>query len=112
MGGDHFQKLKGYEYYAEMSKQRAQLAGDRDIADLMAEMYMANHVWGTPDECIEKIQGLCDAFHPEEFMLVFRHGSMSKAVADASTRLFAKEVLPAVHEIPTEAPIDYVAQPA
>jgi hypothetical protein len=42
-------------------------------------------------------------------MLVFRYGSMSKDTADASTRLFAKEVLPAIHEIPFEAPIDYVA---
>jgi len=110
LGGQHFAQTKGYDHYQQMSDALASAGGD--VADMMGEMYVQNHVWGTPDECVEKIQGLCDAFHPEEFMFVFRYGSMSKEVADASTRLFAKEALPAVHAIPTEPAIDYMGATA
>ena len=40
-------------------------------------------------------------------MLVFRYGSMPRDVAERSIELFAREVLPAVHELPLEAPITY-----
>jgi alkanesulfonate monooxygenase SsuD/methylene tetrahydromethanopterin reductase-like flavin-dependent oxidoreductase (luciferase family) len=109
IAGNHFKEYKGYEHYAQMAEMRAHLPEGLSQLDAMAMLYKQNHIWGTPDECIEKMRGLCDAFHPDEFMLVFRYGSMSKDVADASTRLFAKEVLPTIHEIPFEAPIDYVA---
>lgn len=43
-----------------------------------------NHVWGTSGQCIEKLRG----------------------IAEKSIGLFAREVLPAVHELKLEAPID------
>jgi alkanesulfonate monooxygenase SsuD/methylene tetrahydromethanopterin reductase-like flavin-dependent oxidoreductase (luciferase family) len=105
LGSAHFGNYKGYEHYAQMREQMAQLEdGGRGA---MAELYLANHIWGTPDQCIEKIRTISDAFHPEEFMLVMRYGEMPKAVADASTRLFAKDVLPAVQAIALEEPIVY-----
>jgi alkanesulfonate monooxygenase SsuD/methylene tetrahydromethanopterin reductase-like flavin-dependent oxidoreductase (luciferase family) len=99
---NHFATTKGYEHYAE----RAALAGDvDDPRKAMADMYLANHVWGTPEMCIEKIRGLCDAFHPEEFMFVMRYGSMPQDVAEKSIDLFSREVLPAVQAIPVEEPL-------
>ena len=73
----------------------------------MGASYLANHVWGTPDVCVERLQSIADAFHPEEFMLVFRYGSMPRDVAEKSIGLFAREVLPAVHAIELQAPITY-----
>jgi alkanesulfonate monooxygenase SsuD/methylene tetrahydromethanopterin reductase-like flavin-dependent oxidoreductase (luciferase family) len=75
------------------------------MRDAMGDMYVANHVWGTPDECVEKLAKLSAAFHPEEFMLVCRYGSMPQDVAEKSIGLFAKEALPGAHEIPVGDPI-------
>jgi alkanesulfonate monooxygenase SsuD/methylene tetrahydromethanopterin reductase-like flavin-dependent oxidoreductase (luciferase family) len=72
--------------------------------EAMGDMYVANHVWGTPDECLEKLAKLSAAFHPEEFMLVCRYGSMPQDVAEKSIGLFAREVLPGAHEIALEEP--------
>jgi alkanesulfonate monooxygenase SsuD/methylene tetrahydromethanopterin reductase-like flavin-dependent oxidoreductase (luciferase family) len=105
LDSNHFATTKGYEHYAERAEQMANI----DVKQAMADTYIANHVWGTPEMCIEKMQGICDAFHPEEFMLVMRYGNMPRAVADKSIGLFAREVLPAVQAIPVEAPIEYGA---
>jgi alkanesulfonate monooxygenase SsuD/methylene tetrahydromethanopterin reductase-like flavin-dependent oxidoreductase (luciferase family) len=101
----HFENVKGYEYYAERAKAMAGMVDDPRAG--MAEMYLENHIWGTPDRCIDKMKTIADAFHPEEFMLVMRYGEMPKDVADASTRLFAREVMPAIQETPLEEPIIY-----
>lgn len=95
LGGSHFKNIKGYEHYA---------AAEGVTPDMMAQAWIANCVWGTPDQCIEKVQALCDAFHPEEFMLTGRYGTMPREESVASVDLFAREVLPAVHAIPVEEP--------
>jgi alkanesulfonate monooxygenase SsuD/methylene tetrahydromethanopterin reductase-like flavin-dependent oxidoreductase (luciferase family) len=95
---DHFGKLRGYEHYKEMATVSI---------DDMSAAWISNCVWGTPEMCIEKVQALCDAFHPEEFMLTGRYGSMPHDVAQKSIDLFAREVLPAVQAIPFEEPITY-----
>ena len=96
---NHFATTRGYEHYAGMA--------DLISAQAMGASYLANHVWGTPDVCVERLQAIAAAFHPEEFMLVFRYGSMPRDVAERSIELFAREVLPAVHEFPLDAPITY-----
>jgi alkanesulfonate monooxygenase SsuD/methylene tetrahydromethanopterin reductase-like flavin-dependent oxidoreductase (luciferase family) len=96
---NHFASTKGYEHYAAMASHVSQ--------DSMGAAYLANHAWGTPDQCIAKLQGIADAFHPEEFMLVFRYGSMPRDVAEKSIRLFAEEVLPAVRAMPLLEPVAY-----
>lgn len=100
----HFATTKGYEHYAD---QAAGLVNTGDPAQAMAATYLANHVWGTPEQCIEKMRGIADAFHPEEFMLVMRYGTMPREVAAESIGLFSREVLPAVQAIPVEEPITY-----
>jgi alkanesulfonate monooxygenase SsuD/methylene tetrahydromethanopterin reductase-like flavin-dependent oxidoreductase (luciferase family) len=102
LDSDHFKNIRGYEHYAD----RAALAQGINMADAMGDMYVANHVWGTPDECLEKLQKLSAAFHPEEYMLVCRYGEMPQDVAERSMALFAKEVLPGAHEIPLEEPFE------
>lgn len=99
--GNHFGTIKGYEHYKDMSSMVT--------TENMAAAWVDNCVWGTPEQCIEKLRALCDAFHPEEFMLTGRYGSMPKDVSQASLDLFAKEVLPAVQAIPIEDPITYNA---
>lgn len=97
--GSHFATTKGYEHYAAMAPHYT--------TDAITASYVDNHAWGTPDECIEKIRHIAEAFHPEEFMIAFQYGSMSREVAEKNMRLFAKEVLPAIKELPVAAPIVY-----
>lgn len=100
---DHFRQLRGYEHYQEMA--------DVPLDDETAA-WISNCVWGTPEMCLEKIQALCDAFHPEEFMLTGRYGSMPHEVSQQSIDLFAREVLPAAQAIPHAEPITYQPAPA
>jgi alkanesulfonate monooxygenase SsuD/methylene tetrahydromethanopterin reductase-like flavin-dependent oxidoreductase (luciferase family) len=97
---NHFGSIKGYEHYSQLSTM------DLSV-EQMSVAWIDNCVWGTPDQCIEKIQRLAEAFHAEEFMLTGRYGAMPVEESRASIELFAKEVLPAVHEIPTLEPISY-----
>jgi alkanesulfonate monooxygenase SsuD/methylene tetrahydromethanopterin reductase-like flavin-dependent oxidoreductase (luciferase family) len=99
LNSDHFGKLRGYEHYKQMAE-------GVNIQDMVGA-WISNCVWGTPEVCIEKIQALCDGFHPEEFMLTGRYGSMPHDVSQRSIDLFASEVLPAVQAIPIEDPITY-----
>ncbi|WP_020495777.1 LLM class flavin-dependent oxidoreductase [Sciscionella marina] len=98
LAGAHFNELKGYEHYAQMG------AVSQDAVD---KAWIDNCIWGTPDQCIEKITRLCEVFHPAEFMLTGRFGNMPRAVSARSLDLFAREVLPAVHEIKEQEPIGY-----
>jgi alkanesulfonate monooxygenase SsuD/methylene tetrahydromethanopterin reductase-like flavin-dependent oxidoreductase (luciferase family) len=95
---DHFEKLRGYSHYKDMASVPL---------DDMSAAWVSNCVWGTPQMCIDKVKALCDAFHPEEFMLTGRYGSMPHDVSQKSIDLFAREVLPAVQAIPFEEPISY-----
>jgi alkanesulfonate monooxygenase SsuD/methylene tetrahydromethanopterin reductase-like flavin-dependent oxidoreductase (luciferase family) len=109
LGGDHFARIKGYEHYAA---QAGVIPSREALKEHMASTYISNHVWGAPEQCLKKLQTLCDAFHPEEFMLVFKYGSMPLDIAQNSLQLFAREVLPAVHAIPLEEPITYTGDVA
>ena len=56
-------------------------------------------VWGTPDDCIEKIKFYVDSIRPEQLMLNIASGSLAQEKVLNSMRLFAKEVMPAVRKI-------------
>ena len=53
-------------------------------------------VWGTPEDCIEKIRFYVDAMHPEQLMLNIASGSLAQDKVLKSMRLCAEEVMPAV----------------
>lgn len=53
-------------------------------------------VWGTPDECIDKIKFYVDAMHPEQLMLNIASGSLELPKTLKSMRLCAEKVLPAL----------------
>jgi alkanesulfonate monooxygenase SsuD/methylene tetrahydromethanopterin reductase-like flavin-dependent oxidoreductase (luciferase family) len=100
--GDHFKGMKGYEHYAARAEAGLTL-------EKMAKPWVEHSIWGSPDRCLRQIEALCDAFHPEELMLTGRFGTMTFEEGVRSMTLFAKEVLPAVHEIPYRDPIAYAA---
>lgn len=53
-------------------------------------------VWGTAEDCIEKIKFYTDALHPEQLMLNIASGSLPQKKALKSMQLFAEQVMPAL----------------
>ena len=53
-------------------------------------------VWGTPDDCIEKIKFYVDSLQPEQLMINIASGRLAQEKALTSMRLFAEEVMPLV----------------
>jgi alkanesulfonate monooxygenase SsuD/methylene tetrahydromethanopterin reductase-like flavin-dependent oxidoreductase (luciferase family) len=93
--GDHFAKLKDYDHYAKISQALREGQASADPSNV----YLDNHVWGTPEQCIEKLRAINEQMGVDELIAVMSYGSMAVEVAEKSMRLFAREVLPAAHEI-------------
>lgn len=56
-------------------------------------------VWGTPEECIEKIGYYADSLRPEQLMLNIASGILAQEKVLQSMRLCAEEVLPALRRL-------------
>jgi len=87
--GDHLQKTKGYEYYGEMAKMRKALPAGTNPDDI----YLSDHIWGSPATCLEKLREVNDQMGTNDFIAVFSYGSMPVDKAEKSMRLFSEHVL-------------------
>ncbi len=88
--GDHLTKMKGYESYAEMQLKASAPGG----VDAMTEFFMSLQVWGTPEQCYEKILDIQKRTGAEAYNAVFSYAGMPYDIAEANMRLFAAEVMP------------------
>ena len=91
LAGSHFRDIKGYEFYGNIADALTR-AGD----DGGAAFYCSLQPWGTPDQAIEKILELQKKTDAQHISFVFAYGGMPTADVEASMRLFAQEVLPAI----------------
>jgi hypothetical protein len=76
--------------------------------DPFGELYITNQVWGTPEQCVEKLERINKAMGPSQFVAVMKYGSMPVDVAEKSMRLFASEVLKTAQQLP-EQPVPAAA---
>jgi alkanesulfonate monooxygenase SsuD/methylene tetrahydromethanopterin reductase-like flavin-dependent oxidoreductase (luciferase family) len=91
---EKFVGVKGYESYVTRGE------ASRDIPSAVKqEGFARSSLWGTPEQCIEKIQWLADNVHAEYVVALSNAGGMPLEVAERSIRLLAGEVLPAVKDI-------------
>jgi alkanesulfonate monooxygenase SsuD/methylene tetrahydromethanopterin reductase-like flavin-dependent oxidoreductase (luciferase family) len=97
--GDHLTKMKGYESYAEM-QQKASAPGG---VDAMTEFFVNLQIWGTPEQCYEKILEVQRRTGAEAYTGVFSYAGMPYDIAEANMRLFATEVMP---ELKKHVPIE------
>lgn len=110
----NFKGVKGYEAYASReATATAVLASsvthDAKGAPKTAGYHASNLLIGTPDEIFNRIKAAQEACSFSELTIVPQFGTMPYDEAMASTRLFAKEVLPAVQEM--AAPLHPAALP-
>ena len=87
---EHFRAAKGYEAYAELAE------ASRKQANIFQEEFAKTQIFGTPEQCIAAIRELRQCVNPDQFVGVFKYGSMPNDVAVRSTQLFASEVMPVI----------------
>ncbi|MGH7325515.1 MAG: LLM class flavin-dependent oxidoreductase [Candidatus Rokuibacteriota bacterium] len=97
--GDHLAKTKGYEYYGKMSEKIAQYGTDKVI-----DYFMNLQVWGTPEQCYEKILDIHARTGNSHFVGVFSYAGMPYEEAERNLRLFAHEVMPQLKKLAVTPP--------
>jgi len=88
--GDHLTKMKGYEAYKAMQEKTSSPGGLEEMIDF----FLGLQVWGTPEQCYEKIVTIQKRTGAEAFTGVFSYAGMPYDIAENSVRLFASEVMP------------------
>ena len=92
---DHLKETKGYEYYGKFTEKIEQY-GTQDVKDFFLDL----QVWGTPDQCYDKIMSTRGRVGSDSFLAAFSFGAMPYDEVEKSMRLFAKEVLPRLKDLP------------
>jgi alkanesulfonate monooxygenase SsuD/methylene tetrahydromethanopterin reductase-like flavin-dependent oxidoreductase (luciferase family) len=91
LAGEHFAATKGYETYAAMSRMVHEHG-----ADGVTEFFLGLQVWGTPEQCHDKVVDVAGRLGADTFVGAFSYAGMPAAEAERSMRLFAREVMPAL----------------
>jgi alkanesulfonate monooxygenase SsuD/methylene tetrahydromethanopterin reductase-like flavin-dependent oxidoreductase (luciferase family) len=86
---EHFATVKGYDAYA----QKAEIARKGGLEGAI-EGFMKAAVWGTPDRILRELEARRAVIGDFELNVAFRFGGIPYEKAEASLRLFSKEVLP------------------
>ncbi|MBI2697577.1 luciferase [Mycobacterium gordonae] len=110
----NFKGVKGYEAYAAREATATAVLASSVTADAKGApktpgYHASNLLIGTPDEIYHRIVAAQEACSFSELTIVPQFGTMPYDEALDSTRLFAEEVLPAVHEM--AAPLHPAALP-
>ena len=98
--GDHLKTTKGYEYYGKMSEKIATYGTDAVI-----DYFMNLQVWGTPEQCYERILDIHARTGNSHYVGVFSYAGMPYDEAERNLRLFAAEVMPALKKLDRGAPV-------
>ena len=92
---DHLKTTKGYEYYGKFTE-KIQQYGDGDVKDFFVDL----QVWGTPEQCYQKILDIRGRTAHDSFLAAFSFGGLPYDEVEQSMRLFAKEVMPRLKKLP------------
>jgi alkanesulfonate monooxygenase SsuD/methylene tetrahydromethanopterin reductase-like flavin-dependent oxidoreductase (luciferase family) len=91
---DHLARTPGYEYYGKMAEKIAEYGTERVV-----EFFLGLQVWGTPEQCYQKILDIHARTGNSHFVGVFSYAGMDGAEAERNMRLFAREVLPELQKV-------------
>jgi alkanesulfonate monooxygenase SsuD/methylene tetrahydromethanopterin reductase-like flavin-dependent oxidoreductase (luciferase family) len=97
--GDHLTKMRGYESYRTVQELTTAPGG----MDATTEFFLGLQVWGTPEQCYDRILDIQNRTGAEAFNGIFSYGGMPYDLAESSLRLFAAEVMP---ELRKRVPIE------
>lgn len=91
--GEHFSQVKGYDAYA----QKIALAKEIGM-DGIVNAFMQAAVWGTPDHILRMFEERRKIVGEFELATSFRFGGTPYDFAERGLTLYAKEVLPVLHQ--------------
>jgi alkanesulfonate monooxygenase SsuD/methylene tetrahydromethanopterin reductase-like flavin-dependent oxidoreductase (luciferase family) len=86
---EHFEKAKGYDYYATAAEMFRAVGIEPAV-----ETYVAIQDWGTPDQILEKLRRRREQLGPYELNVIASYGGMPLETAQKSIELFARECVP------------------
>jgi hypothetical protein len=98
--GEHLKHTKGYEAYGRLQDIVRQDGG----ADAATQFFLDIQVWGTPEQCFERIMHIRSITGMDWYNGLFSYAGMPWAEAERNMRLFAREVLPALRAVGAETP--------
>ena len=82
--GDHLGQTKGYEYYGKMAEKITTYGTDKVI-----DFFVDLQVWGTPEQCYDKIMDIRRRVGNDHYVGVFSYAGMPPDEAERNMRLFA-----------------------
>jgi alkanesulfonate monooxygenase SsuD/methylene tetrahydromethanopterin reductase-like flavin-dependent oxidoreductase (luciferase family) len=82
-------RVPGYEYYQRISAKIAEVGRDRFI-----EYLVQLQVFGTPEQCLKKIEAIRQKTGMETYVAVLSYGGMPSDEAERNLRLFSSSVMP------------------
>jgi alkanesulfonate monooxygenase SsuD/methylene tetrahydromethanopterin reductase-like flavin-dependent oxidoreductase (luciferase family) len=89
--GGHLHGVKGYESYVT----REAAAAARGVTDdMVQDAFVESHVYGTPEQCVERIAEVRRMLGAAAFLGIFNYAGMSAEEAMRNQALFATKVLP------------------
>jgi alkanesulfonate monooxygenase SsuD/methylene tetrahydromethanopterin reductase-like flavin-dependent oxidoreductase (luciferase family) len=91
LAGTHFAGVTGYEHYA-----RGATEMQRRGEDNAAEFYAGLQVYGTPDQCVEKIAERKEILGSDTFIGTFSYSGIEWDDVERNVRLFMDKVQPRV----------------
>jgi alkanesulfonate monooxygenase SsuD/methylene tetrahydromethanopterin reductase-like flavin-dependent oxidoreductase (luciferase family) len=98
--GDHLKHTVGYEYYAKLQEVARAKGGN----DALTEFFLDLQVWGTTEQCVEKILDIRRRTGCETYVGVFSYAGMPLAEAERNMRLFASRVMPRLQALQAPQP--------
>jgi alkanesulfonate monooxygenase SsuD/methylene tetrahydromethanopterin reductase-like flavin-dependent oxidoreductase (luciferase family) len=102
IGTERFAGTKGYEEYHTKGSQYGDGTAD-NAREMLTNKLLRDAVWGTPEQCAEKIQAAYDLLQPSEFVVFLGLGTMTAEQSERSMRLFSEKVMPRLEHLRRDA---------
>jgi alkanesulfonate monooxygenase SsuD/methylene tetrahydromethanopterin reductase-like flavin-dependent oxidoreductase (luciferase family) len=87
---DYLSNLRGYESYKTVTKEKA----TPELVNNMTEFFLNLQIYGTPEQCYNRILEFKKNTGAEAFTAIFSYGGMPYDLAERNMRMFAREVMP------------------
>ena len=103
---DQFDRNAGYDAFVRGLQSSA---SDADMKTV--ERFIDNQIWGTPEQCLEKVRALQEQTGARNISFQVQYGDISHDEALANLTLFAHQSMDKLHTIPTDMP-DWISNVA
>jgi len=92
---DYLSKLRGYESYKTVRKENV----TSETVDKMTEFFVNLQIYGTPEQCYDRIIEFKKNTGAEAFTAIFSYGALPYDLAERNMRMFAREVMPELKKL-------------